>query len=322
MKNAETPRSRVVGKLIAGALTGIATAARFHPRARPEKHNTHVIRDVAYRTTGDHAHKLDVYVPTRGEGPFPCVLYIHGGAFRILSKETHFAMALAFARRGMVVFNVNYRLAPKNKFPAALEDLSFAYEWLAKNGASYGADLSKLFLAGESAGGNLATALGIATVCERPEPFAKRVFDQGIVPIGVMPACGILEVSRPERFAAKVAKKPWVYDRILATSTGYLNPSLRDEGASDLADPLVMLEKDIPFARPLPPFFAGCGTRDPLIDDTRRLGKALEKRGVRCDVEFYPGEVHAFHAFVWRSEAQRFWRDTYRFIDSCLAAKK
>ena len=53
-----------------------------------------------------------------------------------------------------------------------------------------------------------------------------------------------------------------------------------------------------------------------------RDAKALEKRGVRCDVELYPGEVHAFHAFVWRSEAQRFWRDTYHFVDSCLAAKK
>ena len=50
------------------------------------------------------------------------MLYVHGGGFRILSKDTHWIMGLAFARRGFLVFNIGYRLAPKHPFPAAIAD--------------------------------------------------------------------------------------------------------------------------------------------------------------------------------------------------------
>ncbi len=294
--------------------------ARLHPHARPERHDVRVVRDVPYRKTGDRAHLLDIYVPTVGTGPFPVVFYVHGGGFQILSKDTHFAMALAFARRGVAVFSMNYRLAPQHKFPAALEDLSFAYEWVAQNAARYQGDTARLFLAGDSAGANLITALTIMATSQRPETISKRVFQAGVSPIGVIPACGILQVSNPERFEKKLARAPWVYDRVTAVSRSYLEGSAGAEtGGTALADPLLLLEGDTEFVRPLPPFFAGVGTRDPLIDDTRRLGKALTKRGVRCDVKIYPDEVHTFHAFVWRDQAKQFWRDTYTFIDSCLA---
>ena len=57
------------------------------------------------------------------------------------------------------------------------------------------------------------------------------------------------------------------------------------------------------------------GTRDPLLDDTRRLGAALDRLGVPYEVRYYPGEIHAFHALVWRPQARAFWRDTFAFLD-------
>src|SRR6202022_2690186 len=83
----------------------------------------------------------------------------------------------------------------------------------------------------------------------------------------------------------------------------------------DLADPLVMLERGEKPARELPPFFAGVGTADVLLDDTRRLKAALDRLGGPCDVRYYPGEIHAFHAMIWRSNAKTFWRDTYAFLE-------
>lgn len=311
----ETFRSRVFGKLLRGTLTGLSRAARAHPQADPARHNVRVVQDVPYIATGDASHLLDVYIPTVGEGPFPVVMYVHGGAFQILSKETHFAMALAFARRGYVVFNVNYRLAPQNKFPRALEDLSHAYEWLSANASKYNADLSRLVLAGDSAGANLVTSLTLMACDERSEPYAKRIFDLRLMPIAVLPTCGILQVSNPERLQARLKRATWAYDRVVSTSRSYLDAALTAEEQS-LADPLLILESDRTFARALPPFFVGAGTRDPVLDDSRRLIAALDKRKVPCVGKIYPGGIHTFHAFVWRNDAKAFWRDTYAFLDT------
>ena len=76
-----------------------------------------------------------------------------------------------------------------------------------------------------------------------------------------------------------------------------------------------MLERGEAPARELPPFFATCGTKDPLIDDTQRLSAALGRLGVECQAAYYPGEIHAFHAFVWRPNARRCWSETYRFLE-------
>src|SRR5438309_10304989 len=144
------------GALVAdGFFRGISAAGRLHPLARPERHNVEVRKDIAYLDDGRREHLLDVYRPTAGAAAgarFPAVLYIHGGGFRILSKDTHWLMGLAFASRGYLVCNISYRLAPRHPFPCALEDAAAALAWVVKNAPSYGGDLSRLVLAGESAG--------------------------------------------------------------------------------------------------------------------------------------------------------------------------
>ncbi|MFU8803138.1 MAG: alpha/beta hydrolase, partial [Bradymonadaceae bacterium] len=89
-------------------------------------------------------------------------------------------------------------------------------------------------------------------------------------------------------------------------------------GGTDLANPLLLLEEGIAPDRPLPPFFAPVGTRDPLLDDTRRLKAALEALDVPCEARYYPGELHAFHAFLWRAQARKCWTDTFTFLDHWL----
>ena len=107
-----------------GFFRGISRAGLLHPSARPERHGVEVLRDIAYLDTGRPEHRLDVYRPRRASTTenVPVVLYVHGGGFRILSKDTHWVMGLAFARRGYLVFNIGYRLAPAHPYPAALSD--------------------------------------------------------------------------------------------------------------------------------------------------------------------------------------------------------
>jgi acetyl esterase len=296
----------------------------MHPLANPSRHDVEVDRDLVYGARLGEEHRLDVWRPRDHRELRPAVLYVHGGGFRILSKDTHWIMALMFARAGYVVFNVNYRLAPKHPFPDGIADVCDAYRWVVQNGAAHGADVSRLILAGESAGANLVTALTLATTFQRDEPWARAVFDTKVVPKAVLPACGLLQVSEPERFPRKWPHiSSMAYDQIVMIEREYLaRRGDLPERTFELADPLLVLEGTNVPQRPLPAFFVACGTRDPLVDDARRLEKALHARGATCELELYPRELHAFHAMIMRKSARRCWRDTFAFLErQGLAAK-
>jgi acetyl esterase len=295
---------------------GLSSAGRLHPASRPAAHRVEVIRDIPYAASSDKQHRLDIYRPIAAQGPLPVLLYVHGGGFQLLSKETHWLMGLIFARAGYVVCNMSYRLAPLHPFPAALEDTVSAFEWIARHIHDYGGDVERLVLAGESAGANLVCALSIATCFDRSEPYAKRAFDTQLVPKAVILGCGILQVSDPGRFARR-RKLPGVVRQVLNdVSAGYLSGV---QGASELADPLLILERDQP-VRPLPAYFAFVGTKDPVLDDTRRVAQALQRLHAPHEVRYYPGELHAFHALMMRKAARDCWRDKLAFLERQLAA--
>ena len=309
-------RRRAESRFLEGFFNVSSRLGQLHPDANPERHGVEVIHDLAYRSSLDGAHRLDVYRPRDIAGPAPCVLYIHGGAFRILSKETHWIMGLAFASRGYVVFNVSYRLAPEHPFPAAVHDLAEAYQWVVKRGPSYGADLDRLVLAGESAGANLAASLALSTVYERDEPHSRAIFETGVTPRVVAPACGIFQVSDARRFGPEHGASRFVVDQLRDMERAYLGPDPGAHGAMlDFVDVATWLERGQAPARPLPAFFIPVGTRDPLAPETARLERALTRLGGTVEARYYDGGIHAFHAFVFAKQARRCWRDQFAFLE-------
>ncbi len=303
--------------MIDGAFNSLARVGRMHPKARPERHQVEVLRDIAYAPDHMNEHLLDIYRPTSGPGPFPVVFYVHGGGFRILSKDTHWIMGLAFARQGYLVVSINYRLAPRYRYPAAIEDACNALAWTWKHIGHYGGDRDRLILAGESAGANLTASLAIATSYRRPEPWARQIFDLGVRPVAAIPACGILQVTDVDRFRRRRPLSAFLYDRLDEVSRAYLGSD--PKVSLDLADPLLVLERGERPERPLPRFFSFAGTKDVLLDDTRRLHAALGRLGVPSQVAYYPGELHAFHALIWRPQAVECWRTTFAFLTEALA---
>lgn len=302
--------------LVKGFFQGLSRAGRLHPRSRLDRHGVECLIDVPYRDTGLAAHRLDVYRPADRSGtPRPVCLYVHGGGFRILSKETHWLMGLVFARQGYVVFNINYRLAPAHPFPAALEDTCEAFAWTLRNAAEYGGDAARVVLAGESAGANLITSLTLALCYRRREPYARKVHDLKRVPRAVVAACGIYQTSDVTRFRDRMRLSRFLLDRIREASGAYVpRPHDVDPVELELADPLPFLERGPRPTRKLPPFFLPVGTRDPLLDDTRRLNEALRRLGAHSEARYYAGEIHAFHALAWRRNARRCWKDTFSFL--------
>lgn len=304
-------RQTALARATAAGFGGLAKFGAWAPFARPARHGVEVIRDLPYVEGAMPEQCLDVYRPVDAPDLAPAIFYVHGGGFRALSKETHWLMGLTFARAGYVVFNISYRLAPRHRYPAAWKDTAAAWTWVLSHGADWGADLQRLAVAGESAGANLVSALAVMATSCRPEPWARAVFKAGRVPRAVMPACGILQVSDAGRFGRR---KPLPF---------YLRDIIEDipltvlpEGAeAGLADPLLILEKDGALDRPLPAFFLPVGTKDPILDDTRRMAMAVARHGAQVETRYYDGEMHAFHALMWRKGARQCWRDMLAFAD-------
>ena len=98
-----------------------------------------------------------VYTPSEASAPLSMLVYAHGGGWVVGSIETHdpFCRLLTEAA-GIIVFSLEYRLAPEHPFPAGLDDVLAAYRWVAAHAGHFGGDPNRLLLGGDSAGANLA----------------------------------------------------------------------------------------------------------------------------------------------------------------------
>ncbi len=273
-------------------------------------------RDIPYGPAPEHL--LDMVRP-RGPhtGSRPVLLYLHGGAFTTCSRQTHRAVAALYASRaGYVVFNADYRLAPRHRYPAAVEDACAAYRWVADRCAQYGGDPQRIVVAGESAGANLAMGLACAASYVRPEPYAQAVYAHPVRPIAVMPLMPVLQLSDPVA-RRQVRELPDFAIRILEImAMNYLGE--RRPHATDallFADPIRLFESAAP-DQPFPRIFTGVGTADLCEEDAKRLHAAAQRWGISSELHQYRGEPHAFQAMWWRPHTQKFWDDSIGFLQT------
>lgn len=99
---------------------------------------------------------LDVYRPKKEKGKkLPVIVSIHGGGWIYGSKEVYQFYCMSLAQNGFAVVNFSYRLAPKYKFPAAMEDINSVFNWILANADTYGLDTDNLFAVGDSAGAHM-----------------------------------------------------------------------------------------------------------------------------------------------------------------------
>jgi len=310
-------RGAVVYGTVDRAAHALARLRYALPDAQPERHNVFLEPNVPYGTSKRHHHSLDVYVPTRAPRPLPVVMYVHGGAFASLSKDTHRVMALAIARRGYLVFNINYRQGIRHPFPAPLEDAATALLWVNANADRFGGDRSRIAIAGESAGGNLVTALAVMHAKRYDVPFAKRVYDANISLRAVLSTYPYLDLT--DRYEAHPRLARWYKTALFDAASSYLGHHVFATEHHELASPVRALEMGR-MDREIPPFFIACGSRDPFLQQCQRLKDALDKRDVPAELFIAPGEIHAFDAMVWRAPARAKWKATHAFLARHLAS--
>lgn len=130
------------------------------PLTKPAHAKPSTAKDLAYASVSS-AEKLDLYVPA-GNGPFPLIIYVHGGGWRIGDKEQPEQRGIVgrFLKEGYAVASLNYRLSGEAKFPAAIQDVKTAVRWLRAHASEYNLDATKFAAWGDSAGANLISLLG------------------------------------------------------------------------------------------------------------------------------------------------------------------
>lgn len=217
-----------------------------------------------------------IYTP-EGTGPFPVIVYFHGGGWVIGNKQVYDGGARGLAKQSnAVVVSVDYRLAPEAKFPAAWDDALAAYKWALANAASIKGDPLKLALAGESAGGNLAVATAVA-VRDAALPAPRHVL--AVYPVT---QTSLTTPSYSQYAQAKPLNKAmieWFVDKLISSPENLKDPRLQLVSAK-LAG--------------LPPVTIIAAEIDPLYSDGLLLESALKSAGVPVLRSEYKGVTHEF----------------------------
>lgn len=147
--------------LLLSALAAARASAQERKPAPPVPDDVVFETDVEYARPGGEPQLLDIARPKRGDGPFPGVVAIHGGGFRAGSRKGYDTLCIQLAQQGYVAITVDYRLAPRHQFPAAVYDVKAAVRWLRANARKYRVDPARIGVTGGSAGGHLAQFLGV-----------------------------------------------------------------------------------------------------------------------------------------------------------------
>ncbi|MFC4107862.1 alpha/beta hydrolase [Micromonospora zhanjiangensis] len=245
----------------------------------PEK-VAEVVDRVAATQAGDLAVRIyrPLGVPAGGP-PLPVVVFFHGGGYVLGDLDSHDGLARVLANGAQsVVVSVDYPLAPENRFPVPVEAGYAATTWVADNADELGVDPSRLAVAGDSAGGNLAAVVALkARAARRPHiGFQLLIYPD-------------LDFRRTNysitEFAGKYgnisrAAQEWFMDHYLAEADDKLNP---------LVSPL--LEPDL---TGLPPALVITAEYDALRDEGEQYGQRLAAAGVPVTVKRYDGMIHEF----------------------------
>ena len=201
------------------------------------------------------------------------ILYLHGGAYVVGSIRSYWKLAARIAgAAGCRALVVEYRLAPENQYPAAIEDAVNAYHWLLRQG--YQPD--RIVIAGDSAGGALAAAT-LVSLRDSGDPL----------PAAAIMLSPWVNLEATGETIKTNARTDWISEKWLKWSANlYLGKA---DPKGPLASPLYADHKG------LPPMLIHTGTSEILLDDARRLAERAREDGVEVELEVFEGMFHVWH---------------------------
>ncbi len=261
-------------------------------------------RDVICGSAGEEKLKLNISRPKKTEGPLPCVVVIHGGAWKFGNREIHNDLTWNFAKRGYVSATLSYRFAPKHKFPAQIEDVKCAVRFLRANAEKYGIDPKKFGAIGFSAGAHLSMMLGVT---EKEDGLEGKggCEDQSSKVQAVVSYFGPTDLAAKDFFG--------ISDNVRSFLTDLIGGTPEEKGDQfKKASPITFVSKGDA------PTLMFHGTNDKIVpcSQTIVMADAMAKAGVPGRAELIIGADHG-----WKGQEQnRTMETTWKFFDDCLKA--
>jgi acetyl esterase len=252
--------------------------ARVNSKARPRAPGPAVAWVEDRRIPGPDAEiPVRIYTP-EGHGPFPALVWFHGGGWVVGDLETADATARHLTLgASCVVVSVDYRLSPETQFPGPAEDCYAATRWVAQNAASINADPGKIAVGGDSAGGNLAAAISLMARDRGGPPLALQLL---VYPVTDRDFSTESYLQNAEGYQLTRDTMVWYWDQYLKSDADAANPYAAPLQAQDL--------------RGLPPALVITAEYDPLRDEGEAYAHRLEAAGVNATCIRYDGMIHGF----------------------------
>lgn len=280
-----------IGLGLIGSLTTVAGVRRAEAQEA-----VRVNKEVEYGQAGGESLKLDLYEPANAAGAqkFPGLIFVHGGGWSGGDKGEFAAQAREMASRGYVAVSVNYRLAPKHRYPANVDDVQRAVRWLRSHAEEHHLDPNRIGAMGASAGGHLVSLLGLLetrdTNSAGPDAPSSRVNC-------VVDYFGRMDLTLPQ---GGHDYRP-----------DYIGSSL-PEGMSAYreASPINHIDSHTV------PFLIVHGARDPQVspEQSQWMLAALDKAGIEASLLILAGQGHGFSG----KGAQEAWTAAKAFLDAHL----
>jgi acetyl esterase/lipase len=240
------------------------------------------------------AQKLDIYLPENGRGPYPVVVFIHGGAFEFGDKRER---TKAFVQRvqrvnaaGLAFVSINYRMAQEAAFPAAAADAHAAVRWLRANAGRYHLDPGRIAVWGQSAGANLALLVGVANT-------SATFADQTIAPEQSSNVSAVVAMFPPINFLSMDAQlksngcppEKAKHDDPGSAKSEYLRAPVRSVPAkAAAASPVTYVDADAPT------MLLQHGTKDCTVpyQQSVLMDRVARKHGARSRLMLFKGARH------------------------------
>ncbi|MCH1625816.1 alpha/beta hydrolase [Fredinandcohnia sp. SECRCQ15] len=234
--------------------------------------------------------RVRIYEPIEKKGILPGLLWIHGGGYVMGTPDSDDALCQRFVSEAeCIVVSVDYRLAPEHPYPVPLEDCYAALTWFADHAYELGVDVSRIGVAGASAGGGLTAAL---TLLARDRKGPHIVFQMPLYPMidhrNITPSS--IEITDHRVWNRDYNIKAWeLY--LGAKQKGEVSPYASPALAADLSG--------------LPPTYTCIGTLDPFRDETINYVARLSQAGVTTEFHLYPGCYHGFELGIPDAEVSQ-----------------
>lgn len=218
-----------------------------------------------------------IYTP-QGGGPFPVLVFFHGGGFALGSIETHDELCRALTNAaGCIAVSVDYRLAPEHRFPAAVDDCYAATRWVAENANAIGGDPTRIAVGGDSAGGNLAAVIALMARDQGTPPLVYQLL---VYPVTDSAFDTPSRQEYADGYFLTRDDMVWFTNLYLRSEADGDNPHASPLRAQDLSG--------------LPPAQVITGEFDPLRDEGEAYAARLREAGVPVVCRRYNGMIHGF----------------------------